>query len=99
MNLSRSQARKLLWLASARLEETVGPEGEVDRSPALKALVSRGLAVIEPSPRTGIVALSLTDAGRAEAERRTQKRVAKQGPGWKQLHYRGCKTWTRTEAG
>lgn len=94
MDLSRSQARKLLWLASARPEETVGPEGELTKSPALKALVDRGLAVVEP---TDIVALSLTAAGRAEAERRTQTRVAKQGPGWKQLHYRGCKTWTRTE--
>lgn len=93
MNLSRSQARKLLWLSSARLEETVGPEGVLAVSPSLKALVRCGLAVVEPTPRTGIVALNLTDAGRAEAERRTQTRAARQGPGWKQVHYRGLRTY------
>lgn len=97
MKLTRPQARKLLWLASARLEETVGPEDEL-ACPSLKALVRRDLAVVEPTPRNGIVALNLTDAGRAEAARRMQPKMKRPEEGWKQTHYRGTRRWVRTEA-
>lgn len=97
MKARSPQADMLLHLGAARVEDTVGPERTWLDNKTFCALLRRRLVVCEPTPRTGIAAVNLTDAGRAEADRIASLRAGKRarGGGARYISWRGMRVPVR----